>query len=214
MWIGKLNLKYSHCRSWRDDSVLELACGNEESWRVSRSEQVSWPMAQREQEAWCYGVSQPPLHRCCFTDWHLAVSHCSQLTWTKAFNAAAKNQQVFHQAGSLFHCFPLWTRPPWLSLRHTCDPSHHCSEPWRGQSPVWEPLAEESWSCTFCPALLELPVMWVTPAGETQTSDVQSWQGSKRANHWKQTAHFHFVSLKYNGGKLAQHDVSGKYGVD
>lgn len=164
MWIGKLNLKYSHCRSWRDDSVLELACGNEESWRVSRSEQVSCPMAQREQEAWRYGVSQPPLHRCCFTDWHLAVSHCSQLTWTKAFNAAAKNQQVFHQAGSLFHCFPLWTRPPWLSLRHTCDPSHHCSEPWRGNPQFgshWlrkagaAPFALLCWSCLSCESLLQ-----------------------------------------------------------
>lgn len=29
-----------------------------------------------------------------------------------------------------------------------------------------------------------------------------------RADHWKQTALFLFVSLKYNGGKLAQHDLS------
>lgn len=56
--------------------------------------------------------------------------------------------------------------------------------------------------------------MRVTPAGETQTPDVQSRLGSKRADHPNQAALFHFLSLKYNGGKLAQRDLSGKYGVN
>lgn len=175
-----MHLKYSHWRSLRGDCVLKLPWGNEESadqnkhlgpWHRNRRFAVTafhrlhftgtaGPGARQSHAAPSSPEQRPPMQQQGINKSFTRLVPCSTVSQANSLNLTVNLTSVTYTVPD--------TWPPSSLLRAL-----------ERTIPSLGAGLRKAGGCTFCPALLEPPVMWVSPGGETQTSDVQSWQGSK-----------------------------------